>query len=370
MILYFYLVYGELKIKDIVVDPRSFLSSMISVVIVMIIQGIVSPHISLRVLEHEGLLWVSLLTFGFMIARSFSSILHAVLYEKYSARITGVIGLSLIVSCYILYMYIPVYLYPLIKLLEGFASGLFWPLMQSILVESVSPQWRSRMLSIYFLLGNVSGYLGYQIGSIIYLMLGPQNIVLSGTVLLITYTIIYYILTPKKQAMKRFKPRQSISFTTVLSEARRLKHLLPLMILVGGVNGLLKDYVFAYVKILTGYSEPVLRNYWSIIGYIGLTLSIVFSHIYEALHREKTVLTISTIFTASITLLFFLNNPILIMITLSLVIVGTRTLRPLLRGIASKYTTKPEYGIALVNSISNISAGVVPVLIALSSFMI
>ncbi len=352
-----------------IVDSRSFYSAMLSVVIVMIAVGIVSPHINLKVLKDLGLFWVSLLTLGFMIARSYSSLLHASLYELLSPKITGVIGLGLIIFCYTMYLFLPTFLYPLIRLLEGFASGLFWPLMQSLLMNGVSPNWRSRMMSIYFLIGNVSGFIGYQVGSLIIYFLGKNLLVYSGILILLIYTIIYALIAPGGKTTYISKKKTRTSLSIILNETRYIKPLVPIIFLVGGVNGLMKDYLFAYLKIITGYEEAELRNYWSIIGYSGLLLSIVASHIQESLQKTRSVLVVFTAFTLSVIFLPFTKDPLLVFIILVLTIVGTRTLRPILRGLASNKTSKPEIGIALVNSLSNLAAGTLPFIIGLFSLI-
>ncbi len=353
-----------------IVDSRSFYSAMLSVVIVMIAVGIVSPHINLKVLKDLGLFWVSLLTLGFMIARSYSSLLHASLYEILSPRGTGVIGLGLIIFCYIMYIFLPTFLYPLIRLLEGFASGLFWPLMQSLLMNGVSSNWRSRMMSIYFLIGNISGFIGYQVGSLIIYFLGKNLLVYSGILILIIYTIIYASVAPGGKTTYISKKKAKTGLSVILSETYYIKPLVPIIFLVGGVNGLMKDYLFAYLKIITGYEEAELRIYWSVIGYAGLFLSIITSYIQESLQKTKTILLIFTAFTSSVILLPFTKDPVLVFIILVLTIVGTRTLRPILRGLASNMTSRPEIGIALVNSLSNISAGTLPFIVGLFSLII
>ncbi|ABN70679.1 major facilitator superfamily MFS_1 [Staphylothermus marinus F1] len=352
----------------VIVDGRSFYTAVLSVVVVMIVSGIVSPHISIKVLEANGLLWVSLLTLGFMSARAFSSILHAELYELLSARVTGSIGLGFILLSYILYSISPPILYPAIKLLEGFSAGLFWPLMQTLLVVGVDKNWRSRWLSIYFLVGNISGYAGYQIGSLIIQFWGSDKILYTGIIIGLIYLLLYIIISPSTRYS--VEKRGKISFKTILWETRRIPALIPLVFLVGGVNGLLKDYLFAYAKVLTGYSEAVLRNYWSIAGYIGLTLSILFSHMLEAQGHTKTVLVISITAILSVIILPITTNPVIVFTIITLCIIGTRTLRPILRGLASNKTSKPEIGIALINSLANISAGITPFLIALVSIII
>lgn len=338
---------------------------MLSVIVVMIISGIVSPHISIKVLESSGLLWVSLLTLGFMSARAFSSLLHAELYELLSARITGALGLGFILLSYVLYSITPPIVYPVIKLLEGFSAGLFWPLMQTLLVVGVDRNWRSRWMSMYFLLGNISGYIGYQLGSLIISLWGLKSILYSGIMIGITYLLAYIVISPPIRY--KAEKREIIGLKIMIRETSRIPALVPLILLVGGVNGLMKDYLFAYAKLLTGFDEASLRIYWSIAGYIGLIISILFSHMHEALGYTKAVIAVSIASILSVMLLPIIRAPMIVFAVITLCIIGTRTIRPILRGLASNKTLKPEVGIALVNSLSNISAGLSPFIIALLS---
>ena len=346
-------------------DARSFYSAMTSVVVVMIASGIVTPHIDLKVLHELGLFWVSSLTLGFMLTRSYSSLLHAKLYASLTPRLTGVVGLVMLITCYVLYTVLPPITYPLISVLDGFSSGLFWPLMQSLVVHGVDRQWRSRALSIYFLVGSLARYVGYQTGSVVYVCLGPDLIVYSGIFVLAFYLALYSAISPGRIAIWRRKGEHS--FKEIMDELRYVKPLIPLFLIVGGINGLLKDYLFAYTRLATGYDEPTLRTFWSIVGYAGLALSIATSHLHEAFGKTRLVLMTSTAFTLSAVFLLLVRNPVLIYTVVSLTIVGTRTMRPILRGMASNVTSRPEAGIALVNSLSNVAAGLIPFIIGLMS---
>ena len=90
-----------------------------------------------------------------MLARSYSSLLHARLYRSPTPKLTGVLALGLLIVCYALYTLLPPITYPLI----------------SLLVHKVDRQWGSRALSIHFLVGNLARYAGYQVGSVIYVYL-------------------------------------------------------------------------------------------------------------------------------------------------------------------------------------------------------
>ena len=94
------------------------------------------------------------------------------------------------------------------------------------------------------------------------------------------------------------------------------------------------------------------------------------SHLHEALGKTRLVLITSTVFTLSVTALAFVRKLILVCTALSLTIIGTRTLRPMLRGMASNLTRRPETGIALVNSLSNMAAELMPFAVGLVSLVV
>ncbi len=356
-------------LEKIVSKKREFFTSMTGVTVVMIAQGIVVPHINLKVLHSYGLLWVSLLTMGFMLARATASIFHASLYNTFSARFTGFFGIFLFSTCYIFYTILPTSFFPIVRILEGFAAGIFWPLLQSLLAMGVNKEWRSRMMSVYFIIGTIAGYVGYQIGSLVYKYLTPGFITLTGLLILYIYMVFYLLTSPSSKLKTGAKSTFRRSTKDIFREFPKLKKYIPFVILNGGVSGLMKDFLFAYVAMVTGYSEPVIRNYWSVMGYLALAISLIFAHLYESKNREKEVLWITSIFTLSVAFIPLIKNPAVIFIILALIAAGTRTLRPILRGIASKLTTKPEYGIALVNSISNFSSGIVPFIVAVMSLL-
>jgi len=356
----------EASRQNKIADAQSFYTSMISVVYVMVLTGIISPHLSIKVLEEEGLLWVSLLTLGFMVARSTASLIHAPLYRKYSARLIGGLGLSMLITSYYLYSILPPLYYPVLQMLTGFSSGLFWPLMQSLLAHGLSPSWRSRGFSLYFIVGAIASYAGYQIGSLIYVFLGPQYIFVTAYISGLAYLALFLRIAPRQKLNVKVS-RYSLELRTGF---RELGGLVPLTILVGGVNGLLKDYLIAYTKLITGYSEPVIRNMWSIAGYIGLALSYLASYIQEKMHMEKQVLVTGTSMLLLLLLLLPLRNPYTVFTIIALAITGSRMLRPVIRGIATNRTREPETAIAIINSLSNVSAALTPFVLALLSSIV
>ncbi len=348
-----------------VTDRRAFATSMVSVVVLMIVVGVVTPHLSIKVLENEGLVWVSLLTLAYMVARAFASIAHAALYRALSARSLGIAGLSMIVGSYALYALSPTVLYPAIKLLEGFAAGLFWPLMQTLIVDSVDPGWRSRWMSMYFIVGAVAGYVGYAVGSLVYSLLGPGLIIWVGVGSGAVFIVAYAAMAPGRRISLR--KGRSPKFREVFSDFGRVWPYMPIVLLVGGVNGLMKDYLFAYTKEVTGMDEPTLRNYWTLIGFAGLALSYLLAHVQEGMGKTRAVLGLSTALVASASMMLVARDPVTVFAVLTATTVGLRVIRPVLRGVVSNAASRPEHGIALVNAFSNIAAGSVPVIVALLS---
>jgi len=351
-----------------VVDRRALATSMASVVSLMVIVNVVAPHLSIRVLESEGLFWVSLLTLAYMAARATASITHAALYRVLSTRGLGTASLATIVGSYTLYAVSPPATYPAIKLVEGFAAGIFWPLMQTLIVDSVDPRWRSRWMSVYFIAGAVAGYSGYMVGSALYTYLGPARMIWAGVVAGAMFTVFFAVIAPGKAIT--VKGKASSGFKAVFTDLGRVWHYIPIILLVGGVNGLMKDYLFAYTKQITGMDEPTLRNYWSLAGYAGLALSYVLAHVQEVMGKTRVVLAISTALVASASLMAVASDPAAVFAVLTATTVGLRVIRPILRGVVANAASRPEHGIALVNAFSNIAAGTAPVIVALASALI
>ena len=128
--------------------------------------------IYVRYLGATGL-QVGLLSSGFMLARAFAAVLFGKRSDvKGKRRLYIRTGLSLIVVILLLYPVIPNYYWILLmRLLQGFLSGLTWPIAQTMLLESAHETKRATWLSIYFVSGRVGTiFANLSLGALIYLL--------------------------------------------------------------------------------------------------------------------------------------------------------------------------------------------------------
>lgn len=128
--------------------------------------------IYVRYLGATGL-QVGLLSSGFMLARAFAAVLFGKRSDiKGRRRLYIRAGLALIVVVLLLYPLIPDYYWILLlRILQGFLSGLTWPIAQTMLLESSHENKRATWLSIYFVSGRVGTiFANLSLGALIYLL--------------------------------------------------------------------------------------------------------------------------------------------------------------------------------------------------------
>jgi len=108
-----------------------------------------------------------------MLARAFAAVLFGKRSDvKGKRRLYIRTGLSLIVAILLLYPVIPNYYWILLmRLLQGFLSGLTWPIAQTMLLESAHETKRATWLSIYFVSGRVGTiFANLSLGALIYFL--------------------------------------------------------------------------------------------------------------------------------------------------------------------------------------------------------
>ncbi len=348
-----------------------YVYALIAVVYVMIVNSIVYPHITFETYAFLNIVYVSLLTTGFMLARSVGSLLFIPLTTRTRLYIYMPLILFIQAMIIVFYMESPVDYYVYIKLLEGLTAGLFWPLIQAITASSLPIDWRNRGISLYFIVGNIAGYLGVYLGGIIYTYYGATTIYYTGITLLLLFTVFTTIYF--------YKYRDQITYTTKTGKRQGLKNylrtmssiktLLILAVIVGGLNGLLKDYLIAHVYRSIGGAEYTARTYWTSSGYIGLLLSYILSYTVDKTKNTMILFYSTYMIPLSLIIISLGTNPLYLVTGIALAIAGTRIVRPIIRGVAS---TKASVGesIALINSFSNIGAAIIPLAIAFTEYYI
>ena len=346
-----------------VLNNREYITAMYIVVMGMIVSGFIRPLVIFNVLGSQGLLHVSLLTLGFMLSRGISSLYISLMIRRYGYRISGLIALVLWCISITIYTYTPLHIYPLIRVLEGFSSGLLWPLMQSLVSISIPKEYCSRAISLYFIAGSLSYNVGIWIGGFIEKYWGKELLYLTTLVILIIMIISYDLISLNCNVNTEWyirKKRVKTPIGRVLSE---IANIIPLIVIVGGLSGLSIDYILAYVKSVSGHSDFTVRTLWSYTGYIALIIGYILSHILDKYPSKIIPYTISYITVLSLAFLS-LRLPLELMYLITILPrMCSFIFKPIIRGFTVKTSSDPEIVVALVNSLSNISAALTPLVI-------
>lgn len=344
---------------------RNYVIALLIGVSGMIVYGFIRPYIIFRSFEEYGLLAVASLTAGFMIARGLSSLYSGLLISSKGYGFTGLIGLLLLAVAYYVYMVIPINLYPLIRVLEGFASGLLWPSIQALVVSSVPSNWRARGLSIYFILGSVAYYFGIWIASPLRYFIRYDGLFKLSILIVIGMALLYGKIMWK---VKPLHGNKKIAFSTYKKLFRKTLDLAPLAIIMGGITGLSLDYLLAYARGISGFNRDLARLYWSYAGYLGLALSLLFSFIADKYGGEKINYGIAYMVSISLLAISIPTNPFILYSLLSLPMIGNRVFKPVIRSTMVSRANERELAITYTNMLMNLGAAVITLSIAIINY--
>lgn len=114
----------------------------------------------------SGWTFMASLAIGFSVGRALVSFVSSKAANKYGSKVTalGFLALAFIGLAYALG---PVELYPLLRVLHGFSSGITWPSMQSVVMGTASKEERAKVSSLYFFIGTIGMSFAYLIGGVL-----------------------------------------------------------------------------------------------------------------------------------------------------------------------------------------------------------
>lgn len=348
-----------------VLSNKGYMTAIYIVIMGMTVLGFIRPLVVFSVLRSQGLLHVSLLTVGFMLSRGISSLYTSLMIKRYGYRVSGFIALTLWCTSIITYLYTPTHIYPLVRVLEGFSAGLLWPLMQSLVSISIPREYSSRAISLYFIAGSLSYNIGVWIGGFIEKYWGKELLYLTALIMLTTMMISYSVTSLNYNVSTEWYIRERKVKTPVSRVLSEIANIIPLIIIVGGLSGLSIDYILAYVKSVSEHSDFTVRTLWSYTGYIALIVGYILSHILDKYPSKIIPYTISYITVLSLALLSLRLPLELIYLLTILPRMCSFTFKPIIRGFTVKISSDPVIVVALVNSLSNVSAALTPLIIVL-----
>ena len=209
--------------------------------------------IYVRYLGATGL-QVGLLSSGFMLARAFAAVLFGKRSDvKGKRRLYIRTGLSLTVVILLLYPVIPNYYWILLmRLLQGFLSGLTWPIAQTMLLESTQETKRATWFSIYFVSGRVGTiFANLSLGALIYLLEKNLGITEQSTFsyFFVLAAFLFFVAFLESAGLKELvlHPKEG-SKTSVTQGRFKVNHLFVFAFIVGLFLGTFNSIIIIYLK--------------------------------------------------------------------------------------------------------------------------
>ncbi len=335
--------------------------------------GIISPILPLyvRQLGATGVM-VGLVSSVFMLSRAFTSLFSGGILKglrinrEKSIKIFSPF-MAVLPAAYAL---LPVYLYIIVlRFLHGLVNGIVWPSAQYLTIKSAETGKEARTMSLYYIFGNVGGFLSKLLLPIFILLISrymhivenkqyPYLFIIASLFMTVPVISSFFLEKEKGETViESDKKRQSISVSTVI--------LLFTALLGGAILTTSNSILILYLKEHFGSSLKEI----SIILFITNVLSFPFiywiSHIVDR-GKEYVILPIIFIITfISTVLLTFSPGIVMVMLSLVLMYIGLKSFRPVLRVLINRDNENFNSLIGYINAIENTGSIIGPIIAGL-----
>ena len=293
---------------------------------------------------------ISLLSSTFMLTRGIISPLAGKFadrgYRRFYLIIIGLVGLA--IDSY-LYLVIP-YPYMLgLRALDGMYGAMIWPSMQAFVHFSAPREKRTRLMSLYFIMGST----GMAVGYIIY------NFLLGNI-----YMAIYTVITFQISAVLI-----SLLFRNFEKEKRGVEkknEKLPLEIytltfLFGMFMGLGSEVILFYLAEVMLLGKYLSTAILFLAGIYALYGSYTMGFLADRLGLEKAIVTVAGFGFVSCVFIS-LNHLFFVILGAFLFFIGGRGFMPLSRSYGASKTKKVGASLGYINMASNFGAVISPLI--------
>ena len=243
----------------------------------------------------------------------------------------------------------------LFSFLNGIASGVLWPSVQTIVVELSPSRWRSSIMSIYFALGSLGSVLSYLVYSSFYAGNYFEAFLCASFILIfmafsaIPLACHYTTIVEKRRVVGRIHAAEVVLALTAMFLAGLVVSTRPLVLL--------------YLRDVPKYGEELAASTMSIVTFIGLVLSLMIG----VLADKTDWITGSLIgFTLGILSLLgiYSRNYFLLSVSLGVLLGSFSSMYPLTRAVMGKVkASRRGLLIGLVNLTGNLGAVVGPLIL-------
>ena len=304
---------------------------------------------------------IASITAGFMLTRAISSIISSTIVEETGkVLLTVVVGMTLNIVIIGMYSLVSNWIEAIIlRIFQGFLSGMTWPLIQLIVALASPKHLRGRILTLYFAVGSLGIFFGNAIYALIYdasmeygLFISICMLLLSIALVIISIRILDFKYIPKPELS--IKPSERIT-----SRVRELT----LSVFIGGFAIAYGSVVtigsIAYVYLYEVFSvpKPITALILGTSGVVGILSSLVLGWIAD---KKSEVLAISIPLVAIILapVLLLIKNTELLLVSIILIAIAIKAYTPLSRRVIAVHTDRPASGIGRVNAIMNMGISV------------
>jgi len=309
-----------------------------------------------RALGFSALL-IGSFTSAFMITRGLAAVVSGYISDKIKRRgVFAVMGFAL--NSFVALGYALSNTWTqliLFSFLNGIASGVLWPSVQTIVVELSPSSWRSSIMSIYFALGSLGSVLSYLAYSSFYAGNYFEAFLCASSILI----LMAFSATPLARRYTTIVEKKHVTEKIHVTEVALA---LTAMFLAGLIVST-RPLVLLYLRDVPRYSEELASSTMSIVTFISLILSLMIGFL-----ADKTDWIIGSLIGFIIGILsltgVYSHNYVVLAASLGILLGSFSAMYPLTRAVMGKVKAAHRgLLIGLVNLTGNIGAVVGPLIL-------
>ncbi|MCK4544158.1 MFS transporter [candidate division WOR-3 bacterium] len=332
--------------------------------------GIISPVLPLyvRSMGATGVM-VGFVSSVFMLSRALTSLFSENLLKK--IKITRGNSIKIFFPFMAIlpatYTLIPVYAYILIlRFIHGLVNGIVWPSAQYLTIKSSKKGKEARTMSLYYIFGNVGSFLSKLLLPVFILLMSDymhisENqqypfLFIIASIFMTLPVISSFFLTTKKQIYVTPKPvnKNKIAVSTVI--------LLFAALLGGAILTTSNSILILYLKEHFGSTLKDISLILFVTNIISFPFIYLISHIVDRGNERFILPVIFTLTFIATIILSFAWNIGSVIVSLTLMYVGLKSFRPVLRVLINRDNENFNSLIGYINAIENTGSIIGPII--------
>ncbi|NIA22781.1 MAG: MFS transporter [Proteobacteria bacterium] len=333
--------------------------------------GIISPILPLyvRSMGATGVM-VGLVSSVFMLSRALTSLFSGDFLKKIKISRGNSIKIfspfmAVLTAAYAL---IPVYGYIItLRFIHGLVNGVIWPSAQYLTIKSAKKGEEARTMSLYYIFGNVGGFLSKLLLPVFILMLNdymhiPENgqypflFIIASIFMTIPVISSFFLSTEKKtvESPKEVKNNKKMAVSTMI--------LLFAAMLGGAILTTSNSILILYLKEHFGSTLKDISLILFVTNIISFPFIYLISHIVDRGNERFILPVIFALTFAATIILSFAWSIGAVILSLILMYIGLKSFRPVLRVLINRDNENFNSLIGYINAIENTGSIIGPII--------